>query len=158
MKKRFRYYYWLLVVFFKKHLRIISLSFLLSLIMIISLISFSPYIQTLFLTKKDIIGMIGEYDYNNLPEEIINKISNGLLFINEKGEYISAIASSWEVTNEGKEYRFHIRDGLIWSNGKKFTAEDINYNFMDIKTKVIDEKTIYFILKSPLPIFPTFLK
>ena len=102
--------------------------------------------------------MIGEYDYNNLPEEIINKISNGLLFINEKGEYISAIASSWEVTNEGKEYRFHIRDGLIWSNGKKFTAEDINYNFMDIKTKVIDEKTIYFILKSPLPIFPTFLK
>ena len=94
MKKILRYYYWLLVVFLKKYLRIISISFLLSLIMIISLISFSPYIQTLFLTKKDIIGMIGEYDYNNLPEEIINKISNGLLFINEKGEYISAIASS----------------------------------------------------------------
>lgn len=102
--------------------------------------------------------MIGEYDYNTLPEEIINKISNGLLFINEKGEYISAIASSWEVTNEGKEYRFHIRDGLIWSNGKQFSAEDINYNFMDIKTKIIDDKTIYFILNKPLPIFPTYLK
>src|SRR3990167_10036003 len=109
-KKTFRYYYWLLLEFIKKHLRIIALSFLLSFIIIIGIISFSPYIQTFLLTKKDIIGLVGDYDYNNLPEEITNKISNGLLFINEKGEYIPAIASSWEVSEDGKEYLFHIRD------------------------------------------------
>src|SRR3989344_2364567 len=157
-KKTFRYYYWLLLEFIKKHLRIIALSFFLSFIIIIGLISFSPYIQTFFLTKKDIIGLVGDYDYNNIPEEISNKISNGLLFINEKGEFNPAIASSWEISDNGKEYRFHIRDGLIWSNGKKFSTRDIFYNFKDIETKVIDDKTIYFKLKKPLPVFPTYLK
>ena len=157
-KKTFRYYYWLLLEFIKKHLRIIALSFLLSFIIIIGIISFSPYIQTFLLTKKDIIGLVGDYDYNNIPEEISNKISNGLLFINEKGEFNPAIASSWEISDNGKEYRFHIRDGLIWSNGKKFSTRDIFYNFKDIETKVIDDKTIYFKLKKPLPVFPTYLK
>src|SRR3990167_7287288 len=120
VKKAFRYYYWFSLEFFKKHLRIIALSFFLSFIIIIGLISFSPYIQTFFLTKKDIIGLVGDYDYNNIPEEISSKISNELLFINEKGEVNPAIASSWEILDNGKEYRFHIRNGLIWANGQKF--------------------------------------
>src|SRR3990167_1211401 len=157
-KKTFRYYYWVSLEFIKKHLRIFLLSFLLSFIIIVSLISFSPYIQTLFLTKKDVIGVIGEFDYNSLPDEVIGKISNALLFINEKGEFIPTIASTWEIADDGKEYRFHIRDGLIWSDGKKFDAKDIPYQFKDIETKVIDDKTIYFKLKKPLPIFPTYLK
>lgn len=158
IKKTFRYYYWLIEEFIKKHLRIIALSFLLSFVIIIALISFTPYIQTLFLTKKEVTGVVGDYDHNSIPEEITSKISNGLLFINEKGEFVPAIASSWEVLDEGKEYRFHIRDGLIWPNGKKFTAYDINYQFKDIKTEVVDDKTIYFKLEKPLPIFPTYLK
>ncbi|MBI4225488.1 ABC transporter substrate-binding protein [Candidatus Roizmanbacteria bacterium] len=157
-KKTFRYYYWLTIEFIKKHLKIILLSFLLSFIIIISLISFSPYIQTLLLTKKDIIGLVGDYDLNTIPDEVTNKISNGLLFINEKGEFVPAVASTWETSDDGKEYRFHIRDGLIWSNGKKFSAYDIPYQFKDIETKVIDDKTIYFRLKNSLPIFPTYLK
>lgn len=157
-KKAFRYYYWLIFEFLKKHLRLITLSFVLSFVIIIAIISFSPYIQTLFLTQKEIIGLIGDYDYNTIPDEVTNKISNGLLYINEKGELVPAIASTWEVTKDGKEYRFHIRDGLIWSNGKKFNAYDIRYNFKDIETKVIDDKTIYFILDKPLSIFPTYLK
>ncbi len=144
--------------FAKKHIRIIALSFLTSFLIIIGLITFSPYIQTFLLTKKAVIGLIGNYDYNNIPDEISSKISNGLLFINEKGEFTPAVASTWEVRQDGKEYRFHIRDGLIWTNGKKFSAYDIPYRFRDIETKVIDDKTIHFMLKTPLPIFPTYLK
>ncbi len=157
-KKTIRYYYWLVLEFVKKHLRIILLSFLLSFVVIISFISFSPYIETFLFNKKDIIGLIGDYDYNNLPDEITSKISNGLLYLNEKGELIPALASSWEVSQKGKEYRFHLRDGLIWSNGKKFSAYDIHYQFKDIATKVLDDKTIYFTLSKSLPIFPTYLK
>lgn len=157
-KKTFRYYYWLVAVFIKKHLRIIALSFLLSFILIIGLISFTPYIQSFFFNKKEIIGIVGDFDYNNLPEEVVGKISNGLLFINEKGELIPGLASSWETVDEGKEYRFHLRDGLIWSDGKNFSAYDINYQFKDVETKILDDKTVYFTLSKPLPIFPTFLK
>ncbi|OGK14661.1 hypothetical protein A3C98_03800 [Candidatus Roizmanbacteria bacterium RIFCSPHIGHO2_02_FULL_37_15] len=158
LKKTFRYYYWLSIEFVKKQLKIILLSFFLSFILIVSFISFSPYIQTIFLAKKEIIGVVGEYQFNSLPDDIISKISNGLLFINEKGEFIPTIASTWEVANGQKEYRFHIRDGLIWSDGKKFSAHDIDFQFKDVETKVLDDKTIYFRLKKPLPIFPTFLK
>ncbi len=157
-KKTIRYYYWLALEFIKKHLRIILLSFLLSFIVIISFISFSPYIETFLFSKKNIVGIVGEYDFNNLPDEVISKISNGLLFINEKGEFVPALASTWEVSDKGKEYRFHLRDGLIWSDGKKFRAYDIVYQFKDITTKVLDDKTIYFKLAKPLPVFPTYLK
>lgn len=157
-KKTFRYYYWLTIEFLKKHVSIILISFFVSLIIVISFISFFPYIQTFLFSKKNIVGLLGSYDLNSVPEEITSKISNGLLFINEKGEFLPALSSSWEVADKGKEYRFHLRDGLIWSNGKKFTAYDIQYQFKDVETKIIDERTIYFKLKKPLPIFPTFLK
>lgn len=157
-KKTIRYYYWLTIEFIKKHLRIILLSFLLSFIAIISFISFSPYIQTFFFTKRDVIGLVGQYDFNTLPEEVVSKISSGLLFIDEKGQLVPALASTWEVADKGKEYRFHLRDGLIWSDGKKFSAYDIQYQFKDVTTKVIDDKTIHFTMAKPLPIFPTYLK
>lgn len=156
-RKTIRYYYWLTVEFIKKHLRIILLSFFISFIAIISIISFSPYIQTFLLQKKDVVGLVGEYDFNTLPEEVTKKISNGLLFINEKGDLSPALASSWESLDKGKEYRFHLRDGLIWSDGKKFSASDINFKFSDIQVEVVDDKTLYFKLKEALPIFPAYL-
>lgn len=157
-KKTFRYYYWVFLEFIKKHLRIIMLSFLTTFIIIIGFISFSPYIETIFFSKKTIIGMVGNYDFNNLPEEITSKISSGLIFINAKGEIVPALASTWETPNKGKDYQFRIRDGLIWSDGKTFNAHDVNYQFKDIETKVIDDRTIRFNLNNPLPIFPTYLK
>lgn len=157
-KKTFRYYYWLTEEFIKKHLRIIALSFFLSFVLIIALISFAPYIQANFLTKKEVIGIVGDYDHSQLPEEITTKISSGLLFINEKGEFIPALASNWEVSEDGKEYRFIMRENLIWPNGKKFSTKDINYRFKDVKSEIVDEKTILFKLTKPLPIFPTYLR
>lgn len=157
-KNKFRFYYWLLAEFVKKHTRLILLSFFLSFISIVTFISLSPYITNTFLSRKQTIGVVGNYDYNNLPEEITGKISNGLIFINQKGEYTPALASSWEVGGQGKEYRFHFRDNLLWSDGKKFKASDLKYNFKDVTTKIIDDKTVTFELQKPLPIFPVYLK
>ncbi len=156
-KKTFRYYYWLVLEFVKKQLRIILLSFLLSFIFIVSFISFFPFIQTMFFSKKDIVGLVGEYDINNLPSEVLTKISSGLLFVNQTGNLTPALASSWETTKDASEFRFHLRDGLIWSDGKDFSAFDIPYEFRDVEVKVIDDKTIHFRLKKPLPIFPVYL-
>ncbi|MBI2641849.1 ABC transporter substrate-binding protein [Candidatus Roizmanbacteria bacterium] len=156
-KKTLRYYYWLLIEFIKKNLKILLLSFFLSFILIIGAISFSPYIDSLLFTKRNVIGTLGNYDFNSLPQEITSKISNGLVFINEKGEIIPALASSWEVSKDGKEYRFHLKSNLLWSNGKKFTAKEVSYNFKDVQSRSLDDQTIYFKLAKPLPIFPTYL-
>lgn len=154
--KFFRYYYWLLLEFFKKHSRIIVVSFFISFIAIIGMLSVSPFIRTA-LTQEQTIGLVGNYLINNPPEEIINKISNGLVTVTEKGEIIPVIANSWEVKDDGRTYRFHLKDNLLWSNGKKFTAKDISYQFKDVEVIPIDDVTVDFSLKKPLAIFPTYL-
>lgn len=157
-RKTFRYYYWLAKEFLLKHVKLIAISFFISFLFIIGVISLSPYLENILSTQKRIVGLVGTYDFNSIPDEITNQISNGLIYINEKGEIIPALATSWEVRNNGKEYRFHLKNNLIWDNGKKFTASDIHYSFVDIQVKPVDDKTIDFFLTKPLPIFPTYLR
>ena len=155
-KKAFRYYYWLAIEFFKKNGRLIAISFFISFLVIIGFLSISPYIKVA-LTREETIGLVGNYDLNNPPEEMAAKISNGLVSISEKGKIIPVIANSWEVKKGGQEYRFHLKDNLLWGDGKKFSASDIKYQFEDITVKPVDERTIDFFLNKPLEIFPTYL-
>lgn len=157
-RKTIRYYYWLAKEFFSKHVKLIVASFFIGFIFVIGIISLSPYLVNILSSQKRIVGLVGTYDFNSIPDEITNKVSNGLIYINERGEIIPALATSWEVRNNGKEYRFHLKNNLVWDNGKKFTAKDINYRFADIQSKAVDDKTIDFFLTRPLPIFPTYLR
>ena len=155
-KQVVRYYYWLVLEFFKKNGRSVIISFFVSFFGIIGFLSVSPYIK-IAATKTEIVGLIGNYDLNNPPEEVINKISNGLVTVTEKGEIIPVIANSWEMLSDGREYRFHLKENLLWGNGKKFIASDIRYQFKDVEVKIVDDKTVTFFLKKPLAIFPTYL-
>ncbi len=92
--KTIRYYYWIAIAFTQKNIKLILLSFLLSIVGIISIISVAPYLISYTTSKKDTIGIVGSYDYNNLPDEVITKISNGLVFINERGEVVPVLVDS----------------------------------------------------------------
>lgn len=155
--KPVRYYYWILRALIKKHIRLILLSFFLTFFIVVSLILFTPYLASLITIKKDVIGITGAYTENNLPEEVISKVSHGLVVLNQKGEIIPALASSWEARDNNREFRFHIKKGLFWGDGKEFKAKDISYKFKDVDVQIIDNSTIYFKLKKPLAIFPTYL-
>lgn len=158
IKKTFRYYYWLILEFFKKHFKLIAISAIVSFIFIIGFISLTPFFETFFSNKSEIYGLIGSYDINNLPDEIYGKISTGLLYINEKGDIKPTLASTWEVRNNGKVYRFYLKNSLIWNDGKPFFARDVNYQFKDVKINVINNNTLDFILTKPLLTFPSYLK
>lgn len=62
----------------------------------------------------------------------VNQIYNGLVQLNEKLEVIPCIAKSWEISDSGKVYTFHLRkdvffhDHPIFPNGKgrKVVAQD----------------------------------
>lgn len=42
------------------------------------------------------------------------------------------VAESYEVSDDSKEYTFHLREGHKWSDGEPFTTEDIRFWYEDI--------------------------
>lgn len=45
----------------------------------------------------------------------------------------NALATDWEISNEGKTYTFTLRDDLTWSDGEPVTAEDVAFTFRAIE-------------------------
>ena len=43
-----------------------------------------------------------------------------------------ALAESWERSDDGLEWTFHLRQGVTWHDGKHFTAHDVAFTFNDI--------------------------
>ena len=50
---------------------------------------------------------------------------DGLVWRNEEGVIEPALATSWEVNDEGTEYTFTLREGVVFHDGSTFEAEDI---------------------------------
>ncbi len=53
----------------------------------------------------------------------------GLTAFAADGTLTPGAADRWDVSADGKTYLFHLRPGLIWSNGDALTAEDFVYSF-----------------------------
>lgn len=128
--------------YLKKH-------FLFVFIFALSVISFFVFKQeiTLFyqlpIWHPEIIGLQGRYTIDNLPNEITKKISLGLTTINENQKpVISSLVKSLNIENESKDYIFTLNEEINWSNGKKFTAFDINYQIPGIDITPISENIV----------------
>ena len=50
--------------------------------------------------------------------------------MDEAGNIIPGAAASWDVSPDGAEYTFYLRDGLKWSDGKELTAKDFEYAWL----------------------------
>ncbi len=47
-------------------------------------------------------------------------------------EIIPNVAKDWEISNEGREWIFHLRKGMKWSDGHPFTADDFVFWYDDV--------------------------
>jgi oligopeptide transport system substrate-binding protein len=63
---------------------------------------------------------------------ILRDMLEGLVTYNAKGEAVPGQASKWEVGDDGKTYRFTLRDGIKWSNGDPVKASDFVYSYRRI--------------------------
>jgi peptide/nickel transport system substrate-binding protein len=44
-----------------------------------------------------------------------------------------ALAESWDISDDGLEYTFHLRQGVTWHDGQPFTAEDVLFTFQAVQ-------------------------
>lgn len=43
-----------------------------------------------------------------------------------------ALAQSWEVSQDGRTWTFHLRPQVVWNDGQPFTADDVIFTFNDL--------------------------
>ena len=84
-----------------------------------------------FASELDIQGMDSTVVDDGMSFNAIHAITDGLTAVNEKGKTAPAIAKSWDVSDDGKTYTFHLRDAK-WTNGDKVTANDFVYSWRKI--------------------------
>lgn len=64
----------------------------------------------------------------------------------EDNRFTPWLAESWEINDDNKEYVFHLRKGVTFSDGSPLNAEAVKYNF----ERILDPKTISHYSKSLL--------
>lgn len=57
--------------------------------------------------------------------------------LDSSGSYQPSLAESYEMSDDGLVYTFHLRDGMKFSDGSELTAEDVAYSW----TRVLDPNT-----------------
>ena len=56
-------------------------------------------------------------------------LSDNLLKIDKEGKVVPGLAEKYEISDDQLTWTFHLRDGLKWSDGSDFTAEDFVYSW-----------------------------
>lgn len=103
-----------------------------------------------------------------------NNIFDSLVGITADRGYEGILAKSWEISEDGLEYTFHLRDGILFHDGSPFNADAVKFSFdrvMDPATKspsastlaaleetvVIDPLTVKLVLNAPYSPFLTYI-
>lgn len=147
---RKRYYFWLFKAYLKRWKKTVIASIVIGVSAFFGLVLLlNYYVFPIFSNKHEKIGYSGSYTLSSLPDEILKNISYGLTVIDSKGQIKNGIAKSWEISQDGKVYTFHLRENLLLSDGKKFDVRGISYTFKDVTKKFIDKDTVEFTLKDP---------
>ncbi|MEK3943722.1 nickel ABC transporter substrate-binding protein [Paenibacillus odorifer] len=56
-------------------------------------------------------------------------IYEGLVEYGEKGEILPSLAESWDISEDGKVYTFHLRHDVKFSDGTEFNADAVKFSF-----------------------------
>lgn len=72
-------------------------------------------------------------DYE-VPFNIFDRLVDIEVDDNGTSKIVPSLAESWDISDDGLEYTFHLRQGVKFHNGNDFTAEDVAYTFHRLLT------------------------
>ncbi len=56
-------------------------------------------------------------------------IFDPLVQVDENAEIQPRLAEDWDISPDGKEYTFYLRENVTWHDGQPFTADDVKFTF-----------------------------
>lgn len=143
-----RLLFWLVKAYIKKWGRMIILGFFLGLVaFFLILIGMRYIVPKIILGNREVIGVVGSYTVDTLPEQMLREISHGLTMVNDKGQVKPDLALSWSIDDKQKTYTFQLRQDKLWNDGTRFTSADIQTSFSDVTVQKPDQYTIVYQLK-----------
>lgn len=69
---------------------------------------------------------------------VAHQIFEGLYRLDSKSKIVPGLAKSVDISEDGKTYTFHLREGIKWSDGSAITSNDFMYAWK----RLVDPKTL----------------
>jgi len=107
--------------------------------------------------------------FSDADQDLVSLIYSGLMRKSPDGNLIADLAEKYDMSKDGLNYTFTLKNDIYFHDGKPVTADDIIFTINKVKDSVIksprkgnwegvtvikiDEKTIRFILKQPYASF-----
>ena len=111
----------------------------------------------LFNSNTITLGFIGTYQTHDLPLEVTNLISEGLVIADENGRVKPSLVSGWETNNDATVFKFKLKDDLKWVDGTPIKSSDLVLSIPNVEISTPDDKTIQFKLSEAYSPFPSLL-
>lgn len=79
------------------------------------------------LGHQEVAGLSPDDSGPTVQWVVITNIHNALVEIDENYELQPVLAESYEVSEDGLQYTFNLRQGVLFHDGEEFTSEDVQY-------------------------------
>jgi peptide/nickel transport system substrate-binding protein len=108
---------------------------------------------------------------NPVDQDLSALVFDGLTRLDEAGRLLPALATDWQVSEDGTAYEFQLRQGVTWHDGAPFTAADVVFTvqamqdpgyrgpetlgelWRSVTVQQLDDYTVRFTLDEPFPSF-----
>ena len=102
---------------------------------------------------------------SDVDHDLTELVYSGLMKVSPDNSLETDLAEKYDISDDGLEYTFTLKDYIYFQDGTKVTADDVEFTinkiqdsatkspkrpgFYDVKVEKIDDKTIRFTLKKP---------